>query len=176
MRYDFAKWEIVGFIFTVIFGSLLHFVYHWSRDNQIIGIVSPVNESTWEHLKLLFVPMTFFSIIEFFIIGKDIPNFIAAKAFGILVGMIAIIAIFYTYTGILGKHYLWADILTFIIGVAVSYLCSLRIINKYHFCSTLNWGGFVLLTVIFVFFAVFTFFPPKLPLFIDPITQRYGLS
>lgn len=109
MLNSLASWEIAGFIFVVVVGTLLHFVYHWSGNAPIVGIISPVNESTWEHLKLLFVPMLLFSIIEYFAVGKAFPGFIAAKAFGILLGMLVILAIFYTYTGIIGKNYWWGE-------------------------------------------------------------------
>jgi hypothetical protein len=41
----------------VIAGTLLHFVYGWSGQNALAGLVSPVNESVWEHTKLLVVPV-----------------------------------------------------------------------------------------------------------------------
>ena len=56
---------IIGTIFVLILGTLSHFFYEWSNDNQIIGLFSPVNESVWEHMKLVFFPMLFYSIIAF---------------------------------------------------------------------------------------------------------------
>ena len=37
-----------------LLGTLLHFTYRWSGRNPLIA---PVNESVWEHMKLLFFPM-----------------------------------------------------------------------------------------------------------------------
>lgn len=169
-----AYWEIIGFILVVIFGSLLHFVYQWSGRNRFVGSFAPVNESTWEHLKLLFVPMLLFSSVEYFVVGKNYPNFIPAKALGMLLGMIAIVFIFYTYTGILGKHYLWADVLTFVLGVAVACLYSWRIINKQPIGSNANVIGIILVLVLALCFVVFSFDPPHIPLFLDPVTKSYG--
>ena len=174
MLNSLAHWEIAGFIFVVVFGSSLHFVYHWSGNNAIVGIISPVNESVWEHLKLLFVPMLIFSIVEFFVIGKEYPNFIVAKSLGVLLGMFTVIVIFYTYKGIVGEHYLWADILTFIIGVAAAYLYSWKIITEYQARSDVSWAGLRMVMVL-VSFAVFTFFPPQIPLFFDPASKGYGV-
>jgi hypothetical protein len=53
---------ISGVIFTFLAGTLLHFTYEWSGNNFWVGLFSPVNESTWEHMKLLFFPMLFYSI------------------------------------------------------------------------------------------------------------------
>jgi len=168
------RWEIIGFIFVVIFGSLLHFVYQWSGNNQLVGLFAPINESTWEHLKLLLVPMVLFSIVEYFAIGKNYPNFIAAKALGIVLGMIAIVAIFYTYTGILGNHFLWADILTFILGVAIAYLYSWRIINKQPIGPIAQIIGIILVVMLALCFVILTFSPPHIPIFLDSVTKSYG--
>ena len=58
------KWEIAEFIFIAIVGTLLHFVYDWSGQNPAVGIIAPVSESTWEHLKLLFMPALLFTLIQ----------------------------------------------------------------------------------------------------------------
>ena len=50
---------------TVILGTLLHFTYQWSGRNPVIGIFSAVSESTWEHLKLLAIPMLLFLFPEY---------------------------------------------------------------------------------------------------------------
>ena len=54
---NIRSWLIAGFIFTAVFGTLSHFFYDWSNENVLIGLISPVNESTWEHMKLLFFPI-----------------------------------------------------------------------------------------------------------------------
>ena len=56
MKRELRRWEIVGFIATGLFGTLLHFVYEWTGGNRVIAVFSAVNESTWEHMKLLFIP------------------------------------------------------------------------------------------------------------------------
>lgn len=176
MGNQLVRWEIAGIIFVIVFGTLLHFVYQWSGNNQIVGLFAPVNESTWEHLKLLLLPMVLFSIVEYFAIGKDYPNFIPAKALGILLGMIAIVVIFYTYTGISGNHYLWADIATFIMGVAIAYAYSWKIINKQPIGTSAQIIGVLIILLLFLSFAVFSLYPPHTPIFLDPITKSYGAS
>lgn len=169
-------WQKVGFVFTIIVGTLLHFTYEWSGANPIVGMFSAVNESVWEHLKLLFTPMLLFAIFEFFVYGKNIKNFIPVKALSILIGMLTIIVSYYTYTGIVGEHYLWADIAIFILGVLIAYCFSCRFLNT-DFLST-NTAiqlGWVVLILMIVCFAYFTFNPPHIGLFQDPITGEYGI-
>ena len=64
------KHTLVGIIFTSLLGTLSHFLYEWTGYNTIIGTVTPVNESIWEHLKLLFFPVVLFSVYEYFARGK----------------------------------------------------------------------------------------------------------
>ena len=40
---------------TALIGTGLHFLYDW-MPFQLVGMIAPVNESVWEHLKLLFWP------------------------------------------------------------------------------------------------------------------------
>ena len=46
----------IGIVFAVIAGTLSHFVYEWLGENPIAAIFFPIDESVWEHVKLLFFP------------------------------------------------------------------------------------------------------------------------
>ena len=67
MKRKLFFWELGGFLFTGALGTLLHFVYEWSGGSALAACVSAVNESTWEHMKLLFFPMLLYSL---FLIGR----------------------------------------------------------------------------------------------------------
>ncbi|MDE6103363.1 MAG: hypothetical protein K2F60_02425 [Oscillospiraceae bacterium] len=159
------KRELIGFIFTVVIGSLMHFVYEWTGGNSVVGIIAPVNESTWEHLKLLFYPSALFSVAAY-LLNKTKKNYITVKAFSILAGMFSIVIIFYTYTGIIGQNFLWADILTFIIGAAVVYYMSEK---KLKDLKLGNVPGIIVLLSMVLLFILFTFNSPSIGLFEDPL-------
>ena len=59
MKRDLSLWQLVGFAFTALGGTLLHFLYDWTNNN-IVAAFTAVNESTWEHMKLLYFPLFFF--------------------------------------------------------------------------------------------------------------------
>lgn len=164
--------HIAGAVFTLIVGTLLHFVWEWSGYNSLVAVFSAVNESTWEHLKLLFVPFVVFSIFEYFLYGKQKECFFVIKMCSVLLGMGTIITVFYTYTGILGNNYLFLDIGTFILGVVLSYLYS-----YHHLHSSMNTCSayseiFALFIMILLAaaFAFFTFTPPALGIFQSPVS------
>lgn len=65
---------IISCIISIIIGTLLHFVYEWSGNNFIVGLFAPVNESVWEHLKLILLPATLFGIFFSYYIMKNSKN------------------------------------------------------------------------------------------------------
>ena len=104
------RWEIAGFLFTALAGPLLHFAYQWSGERRIVAAFSAVNESTWEHMKLLFVPVFLFSLLEMAVLAGRYRNLLAVKLAVTLAGLAAIPVLFYTYTGVLGQGCMAADI------------------------------------------------------------------
>lgn len=168
------KYQIFSIIFTFALGSLLHFTYNIFGQNNAIAFFSSVNESTWEHLKLLFFPMLITIIIGCFYFNKSVPNFLCSKTIGIIVAMAFTIIFFYTYTGVLGKNIAIIDISSFfiatILGEVVAYLL---IINKFK-CN--KFLSILVLLSIFICFVIFTFNTPKIGLFKDPVTGGYGIN
>ena len=71
MNKKILKLEIIGFIFTSVLGTLMHFFYEWSNDNSIVGLFCPVNESPFEHLKLLFFPFLIWTFVEEIKLSQD---------------------------------------------------------------------------------------------------------
>ena len=102
MDKSISSLQYKGFIFTSIAGTLLHFAYDWSNQSIFLAPFSAINESIWEHMKLLFFPMFVFALIEYFLIGNEYKNFWCSKLIGLLLGLLIIPTLYYTYTGALG--------------------------------------------------------------------------
>lgn len=176
MKKSLSFWQLSGFVFTSLIGTLLHFLYEWSGKSRIVGLFSAVNESIFEHMKLLLFPMLLFAVIEAKYIGKDYDNYWCSKLIGILIGVGLIPVIYYTYTGIFGVNADWFNIIIFFITAAVSYIVETRLIKSGR-CRFIqpNLAIFILVIIAAVF-IIFTFFPPKIPLFKDPMTDTYGIQ
>lgn len=156
---------ISGIVFTIIVGTLLHFVYEWSGSNSIVGLFSPINESVWEHMKLLFYPMSIWIIWGYFKFGKSNPNYICASLIGLVSGLILIPVLFYTYTAIAAKTILWLDITIFVVSIVIAFLIMRHILKNYNLrCLSVKKGIF-LWEILFVLFVLFTISPPDIPLF-----------
>ena len=154
---------IIGAVVTIILGVLSHFVYDWSGENFLVGLFFPVNESTWEHMKLLFFPMFSYALIVGKRIEAQYPCIYNAMFTGILVGLILIPTIFYTYTGVLGFNVDWINIALYIVSVLVAYYEVYRVATK---CTekdskVLRYVMYALLLA----FMIFSVYPPELGLF-----------
>lgn len=173
---NMKKWHLAGIIFTIIAGTLDHFIYQWSGESVFLAPFSAVNESTWEHLKLLAVPMLLSSLTEYFAYGKAFSNFLAARTCCVLAGMASIIVMFYGYVALADQHWLWADIAIFILAVILSYVLSFFLL-KHNLLAGMGWEltARVLLALLVVSFVFFTGQPPHMFLFQDPITGHYGM-
>ena len=165
----FLRYILIGILFTIGLGTLLHFTYEWSGNNPIVGLFSAVSESTWEHLKLLFFPMLIYSFLlyaKFYNVYENIP---IAIAIGILSGLITIPVLFYTYTGIIGTHVLIIDLAIFVISIILAFFVSSVIVLK-GCLNQKGWNqiGVALLLFLTTLFLWFTYEPPSLNLFADP--------
>ena len=168
MRNKLLYWQIAGFLFTGIAGTLLHFLYDWSNQNIFVASFSAVNESIWEHMKLLFVPMFIFAILERQFIGAHYENFWCVKLVGILLGIMLIPVLYYTYTGISGISKDWINVAIFFIATAATYLLETWLFrNVSTFCIAPLWALFILCLLASAF-VILTFIPPEIPLFQTP--------
>ena len=172
MKQNLSVWQLGGFTFAVVLGTILHFVFDWTKA-YFLTPISAVNESTWEHMKILFFPMLVFALIQspFF---KEETGFWWIKLIGILIGVLGIPVLFYTYNGAFGSSPDWLNILFFFLSAGIAYLVEYFLFRK-GFTLSNTWIPITILTVFTAFFFVFTFYPPKLPLFQDPLTKTYGI-
>ena len=169
------NWFIIVVLVCLVLGTLLHFTYEWSGEDKIVAIYSAVNESTWEHLKLVFYPMTIMAIIGTFVIKKQKNNYWAGQAIGILTAMTFITVFFYTYAGIIGKNFAILDIASFIVAILLGEYVTYKIITsekKYDMEKI----SIVLIIALFLSFLVYTYNPPKIQYFKDPINGSYGVK
>ena len=150
MQKRLLRWELIGFAFTGAVGTLLHFVYEWTGGDPLIAAFCAVNESTWEHMKLLFVPFFLFTMVEFIVFAEPLRSFFAAKAASILLGLLAIPVLFYMSFRLLTRGALRG--------------------------GARQLAGFLLLWALAFAFVFFTYRPIRLPLWQDPTNGLYGLA
>ncbi|UCD96035.1 MAG: hypothetical protein JSV35_05955 [Candidatus Bathyarchaeota archaeon] len=167
-------YEVMGIPFIILLGSLFHFTFELSGNHAIVGVFSAVNESVWEHLKLGYWPALAYAIFEYRYMKKSTNGFMTAKAVGIYTIPTLIIIFFYTYTVFL-EDLLILDILTFILAVIIGQLISYKLLTLKRSLQTYEKLSLIPVIVLGLAFVIFTFYPPRLPIFQDPITGGYGI-
>ena len=173
MKRSIGLWQLWGFAVTSIGGTLLHFLYDWLGGAMWIAPFSGVNESTWEHMKLLFWPMLLFAIAESFFF-RDRTDFWCVKLRGILLGLTLIPILFYTYNGVIGKSPDWINIVIFFVSAAIAYWHEAKTYRRGNASCRAKKRALASLCVIALLFVFFTFKTPTIGIFADPITGAYG--
>ena len=175
MRRQIGLWQLMGFAATSLGGTLLHFLYDLIGGAVWSAPFSGVNESTWEHMKLLFWPMLFFAVVQslFF---HDQKDFWCIKLRGITLGLVLIPILFYTYNGVIGKSPDWLNISIFFISAAIAYLYETRLFQRGKVHCGAPRLAFAMLLMIALLFVAFTFATPEIGIFRDPITSEYGIQ
>ena len=160
-------WNWIGFGVVTLSGTILHFLYDWTGGCIWVAPFSGVNESTWEHMKLLFWPLFLFALVQrqFF---REQENFWRVKLWSTLLGLALIPVLFYTYNGAFGKSPDWINIAIFYISAGAVSLFEGWAFKNLRRTSRL---AVAVLCLVGVLFVVFTFAPPRLPLFQDPTEQ-----
>lgn len=166
---------IISFLFISIFGTISHFIYEWSNNNKIAAIFFPVNESVWEHIKMLITPTIIWLLILLPYL-YDNPNYIFASMITLLSEIILIPLLFYSYTFFTKKSILIIDILSFYLTVFISIVLFYLIINDNPVYLIVSCISFLIIIKILILYLTLTKYPLKCFLFQDPITKKYGLN
>ena len=173
MKQRSILWQAAGFALVTFGGTILHFLYGWTGESILVAPFSGVNESTWEHMKLLFWPLFLFAVVQrlFF---RDQENYWCVKLLGILLGLALIPVLFYTYNGVFGKSPDWVNIAIFYISALLVFLFEWWAFKQDLMQCKYPRLAFAAICLIGVLFVVFTFTPPQIPLIQDPLTGTYG--
>lgn len=158
----------------VVTGVLLHFAYGWSGGSRVVAAIAPANESVWEHLKLVLIPVLALGAVEARWVA-DRRRLWLAKLVEVIAASGFVVAFFYTYTGAFGVDSIVAvDILSFLAAVAGGQWLSYRIVISARSRPVPLAVSVTTLVLLVVGFGVLTFKPPHVPLFQEIATGAYG--
>jgi len=176
MNMKIRRWELIGILLIIGFGTTLHFWFEWTDFWNPMALIAAVNESTWEHFKMAFWPGLIYAIIEYFYIRKEAKNFWVAKFLGLFSMPIITMILFYGYTAITGHHNLIADVIVFIISVIGGQLLSLYILTKTEdmkpYAKQIAVAGLLVMTLAF---SLLSYYPRENFLFAHPESGEYGI-
>jgi hypothetical protein len=171
-------WEASGILFIAVFGTFLHFAFELSNFFKPVAIFAAVNESTWEHLKMVFWPGLIFSLLEYNFLKGWVANFWIAKLSSLLIMPLVIALGWYGVVAIFGENIFATNIALFIAAIILGQWVSYQIMISNRLSAIDQRAAIIGVMLLTFAFGLFTFFPPKIFLFehIDLMnTGEYGI-
>lgn len=164
----------VPLMFTFTF--LLHFSWEWMGKSYLAALFSSVNESVWEHVKILLIPYLVWGVAEYYILRPNSKRMLAARVLGALVLMTLTICFYFIYSGIIGSSVPVIDIISAFLWIAAAELVCQRALAGKPRLEELFPIALAAGCIIIVMLLCFTASPPHIGLFRDPKTLLYGLE
>lgn len=171
------KWILAGIPVLFAVGTFMHFLYQISGETYVTGLVAPVNESVWEHMKMVLWPMILWWSVYGVFLGKpdtlDKDKWFGAGLAAVLVSLISIPLLYYFYTSAFGVELLWVDIFILFLAITLGQLMGLHL---YRYSQGMQWQVVLMIFgAVILLFLLFTVYPPHFPLFQDKTTGKYGI-
>ena len=167
---------IIGLAVTFGLAVLLHFLYDLSGQLRFTAIFASVNESVWEHIKILLWPYLLWSFAEFYILRPDARRLIVARTAGAYAIALLTLSVFFIYSGVLGRNVPWVDISSAALWLLAGEIISMRILNSRRAAGEYYLVSLAALVLLIVMLLCFTVSPPHIGLFRDPVSGLYGLE
>lgn len=179
MKNKVLIWEIASFFFIGLVGAALHFTYELSDfSSNVVAYFSAVNESTWEHLKMVFFPGLVFALIEYTYVREQVNNYLIAKTASLFVMPLVIVVGWYIYAPAVGRSIFRVDLVLFYIAVFIGQYISYKLLTRPPLEKKFNTYAIGVFIIMFLAFSTFTFYPPRIFLFENfdlKDTGQYGI-
>lgn len=175
MEARLKRWSIVGVFIAYTLAGGWHFLYD-ALPYGIVGVISPVNESPWEHAKLFFIPVLLSYAMLYLIAGKHFPNFIFAHGMALLFMPAFMLTLYYSYQSFFTET-LPIDLINAFVTIAAGALLAYRLTlsEKDFSAAPYRIAALAAVLALLAVYAVFTFWQPNCGLFWDHSAQRYGM-
>lgn len=169
------KLKIFGLVLAFLLCFPLHFLYE-KIPSFVTSIISPVNESLFEHMKILFTSILLSGIIQKIITIKlklNINNICFSNYCAAISSIIIFLIIFLPIYLIIGENFIITIVIMFI-AILFAQIISYKVINL----KDLKLENITIILAIstYIIFALLTYFPPKLNFFKDTINNFYGIK
>ena len=169
------KWLVVGIPILFLVGGFLHFAYGLAGNNVLIGMIAPVNESVFEHMKMVLPLVLWWSLYYVcngvkYNINRD--KWFWACTVSLACSILTIPTVAYTYRNAFGIESVVFDVFILLFAIAVGQMIGIHVYRYGKGVSFVT--SLTIIALIVVMFVVFTFWPPHTPIFQDDNTGEYG--
>ncbi len=145
---------------TILLGGALHFLYQY-LPGSISALLSPINESLWEHVKLVYWPY----LLAAFWLNRGRPGGIRPWLL-VLPGLCALMLLLgYLYHITLSGEAMWVDFAIYVLVMGLGFWLPTQFSGPFQ---GVKWMlPFALTVIVGAMIAVFTLAPPDHILFVD---------
>ena len=173
---NLKKMIIINSILTFLLCFLTHFGYD-IFPNFITSIFFPVNESIWEHMKMLYTTILLYGIIEYFILKKfniSYNNLFLAIFTKALISIPIYLLIFLPFYFNFGENMLVTFIILFISILLVNIIGYFILkLNRINFEKEIS---IIFMIIVYIFMIYLTYNTPHQDLFFDTKEEKYGIN
>ncbi len=164
---------IISFFIIAIFGTVFHFTHNWFKKGIILHLISAINESTWEHMKLLIVPTILVTIFQYITVYSQYNNFWFSILTLLIIETLSIPLIFEPLRIYFKKVSLLFTITLFYLSIIIGLIFQYSVL-VYEISIISELLSMILVILYISIYWIFTYYPPKLFIFKDPVYKRYG--
>lgn len=168
--------KIIGIFLIFLICFPLHFLYNL-LPNSLFSIFLPVNESIWEHMKIIYTSYIIYGIIDYFFLIKNnikFNNFLLQLFIIPIIGIILYLIIFIPVYNIIGENMILSIGLLIII-IIIEQILSYYILKK-HNIKYQNIIGIIGIIVVYIIFGYLTYKPIENYIFFDKKASKYGIN
>ena len=161
------KNQIISYLIAVSLGVLFHFLYDWLNNPIFLGPFLAIDESVFEHLKLLFYPIFIVSIIEGVILNKDLPTFISSRVIGVISSSIMLVILYYINWFLNnGKAIDIISIISYFVFMITTYVISENMEEEYKGNKYFIYVSLGIMFIYIAFLTFFTYYKPDIDFFV----------
>ena len=166
-------YAIIG-IFIITF--ITHFIFEL-YPNILISIFFPVNESIWEHMKMIFTSILIYSPIDKIILNKHelkYNNFLLQVFITAFIAIPLYLIIYIPVYKIFNDNLLISIIILLIVYIIIEILSYYILTYK-----QINIPNYIIISLIIIIYLIFTYLtynPPKNYIFYDTHNETYGIK
>lgn len=161
-------------IFILCF--ITHFLYTLF-PNPIFAIFFPVNESIWEHMKMLYSTILLYGVFKWiFLYIKKIKtvNFLIKIFIEAFLAIPIYLLLFLPIYSMFGEH-MWISISLLLITIFIVEIIDFKILTKKNLKYQVP-IGLTCITIGFIIMGYLTYYPPRMHLFLDTQNEKYGIN
>jgi len=167
---------IINSILTFTLCFLTHFLYDWF-PNPLFSILFPVNESIWEHMKMIYTTILLYGIIEYFILKNikiEKENFIISIFLKSIIAIPIYLGIYLPLYYSFGENMFITFTVLFLVILFVNYIgYKIQISKEIPYQKYIGIFGII---IVYIIMGTLTYYPLHNELFLDKQENKYGIN